>query len=101
MDGTQDIAAIVVSHVLQPHDHIVGRIGVQTAGGLVQENQLGFHDELNTHTGAFLLSTRYTSNHVIPNKGVCTFLQAQVFQHLLHHLLLVFSSVCVWKPKVG
>mmetsp|Transcript_117450 Transcript_117450/g.278868 ORF Transcript_117450/g.278868 Transcript_117450/m.278868 type:complete len:215 (+) Transcript_117450:1253-1897(+) len=100
VDGAKHIAAVLVGEVLQPPDHVVRSIGIQARGGLIQENELGLHDQLNAHAGPLLLAPGDATDHVIPHEGVCALLETQVLQHPLHHLQLVLRGIGLRKPQI-
>lgn len=92
MDGGDDRPAGFGQPVQEP-DQVEGGGGVEASGGLVQEDQGGVDQQLDSHRRPLPLPSREAANQAIADVGVGALLEPQRLNHAVHErdlLLLCF-----------
>jgi len=92
MDRAYDCAVTVTSEVTESFHHAGCREGVETRGRLIQENQTGVSDELDTDRGTLALTTGYTLDEGTADPGVLTLLELQGDDEFVYTLDLLLVS---------
>ena len=84
MDGANDRAVLFPGEVSKDLHDVGGREGVKTRSGLIQENQTGIGDELDTDGATLALTAGDTLNEGSTDAGVGALRQLQVMDELLN-----------------
>mmetsp|Transcript_27025 Transcript_27025/g.54123 ORF Transcript_27025/g.54123 Transcript_27025/m.54123 type:complete len:260 (-) Transcript_27025:153-932(-) len=73
-----------LGELLEHRDHIVGRAGVEAAGGLVEESDLGVRDKLRAHRCALALAAGNALDELVPDDGVSALRQPHAPQKVVN-----------------
>lgn len=84
MDGRDDRATLLASQVAKNLHDAGGREGVETCGGLIEENQTGVSDKLDTNRCALALTARYTLDEGTTDASLLTLDQLEILDQLGH-----------------
>jgi len=94
MDSGKNSTSILSSQITKGLHNGGGGEGVETSGGLIEENQTGVSDKLNTNGGSLTFSTGDTLNKRSTNSSLLTFGELELTDDLFNtgHLLVLITG---------
>lgn len=79
MDGGDHSLTLLDSQLAQVFHDLSSNERVEASGGLIQEDQRGIRDKLNTHRSTFALSSRNTLHKRSTDVSVLSFVKLELF----------------------